>query len=101
MEFGPETVWAPGEIHHLLLGSVRAGHLYTICLCYHHHRKNHQPTLGPSLSGGSKEFHARYGSDQELLDYQNDLICSPRTTIQRTRKPARKLSKVVPRAGLV
>ena len=77
--------WQPIEIHHLLSGNKRIGHMATISLCSWHHRAvyplghGHTKTelteqLGASLANGSKPFHAEFGSDAELLDLQNELL---------------------------
>ena len=63
------------DVHHLLSGGRRRGHTHTIPLCPWHHRgmttliSRAAATIafGPSLANGSKAFHARYGSDAELL----------------------------------
>lgn len=71
------------EIHHLLSGNRRRGHMFTIPLCAWHHRASHGPlwskryareVLGPSLADGSKPFHAAYGSDEELLAEVNKAL---------------------------
>lgn len=82
MGFEPETTG--GEIplveaHHLLDG-LRRGHFYTVGLCVWHHRARlfvsgwthdtHRRLLGPSLDEGSVPFHARFGTDEELLREQ-------------------------------
>ena len=73
----------PPTVHHLLDGGVRRGHSFTICLGAWHHQGYPRPLLsrrqatelwGPSLAEGSKPFHAKYGTDSELLEYQNHLI---------------------------
>lgn len=72
----------PADVHHLLSGGRRRGHRYTIPLCAWHHRavtfngerEDMTLTAGPSLANGSRAFHARYGSDAELLAYTDDLI---------------------------
>jgi len=75
--------FSPCQIHHLLSGGIRRGHLYTIPLCpYHHvgqvdHGRNirHMATLlGPSLALESKRFHLVFGSDDELLAKANEAI---------------------------
>lgn len=74
--------WMP-EIHHLLSGGRRIGHMATVGLCAWHHRaviswgctgKEMREHFGPSLNEGSKTFHAEFGSDALLLGYQNELI---------------------------
>lgn len=74
------------EVHHLLSGNRRRGHLFTIPLCAWHHRGHIGPLwskkyaremLGPSLADGSKPFHAMFGSDDALLDATNKLLEKP------------------------
>lgn len=72
------------EAHHLLSGGIRRGHLFIIGLCAWHHRaqwyvfrwslQKHRDTLGPSLAEGSEPFHEAFGSDEELLDFQREMI---------------------------
>ena len=66
----------PAQVHHLLSGNKRRGHLYTIPLCPWHHvgaiptgsaRRLMEGLLGPSLALQSKRFHERFGTDEELL----------------------------------
>lgn len=71
------------EIHHLLSGGRRIGHMATVSLCQWHHRAvlpwgwgdaEALEELGPSLAKGSKPFRAAFGSDAELLTIQNSLL---------------------------
>ena len=71
------------EIHHLLSGGIRRGHDYSIGLCSYHHRGHIDArsnttfirnTYGPNLFDEAKKFHAEFGSDDELLEMQNQLI---------------------------
>lgn len=72
------------EAHHQLSGNVRIGHDATIPLCeWHHQGKLPNPKVnsaqmeashGPSLARSSKAFHARFGTDAELLDRTNKLL---------------------------
>jgi hypothetical protein len=72
------------EAHHLLSGGLRRGHLFTIGLCRWHHqavppreRMSESAAIavyGPSVATGSKPFHVTYGSDDELLEFQNALL---------------------------
>ena len=71
----------PIEIHHLLCGNKRIGHLATVSLCSYHHRSvidmpkaAAEEIFGPSLANGSKPFRAKFGSDAELLALQNALL---------------------------
>ena len=74
------------EVHHLLSGNKRRGHMFTIPLCAWHHRGHIGPLwtkryaremLGPSLADGSKPFHSMFGTDDELLQATNDLLRKP------------------------
>jgi len=72
------------EIHHLTDYGRRRGHSFTIGLCPWHHRavtdgaafnaKAMEKIYGPSLVQGSKGFKATYGTDDDLLTWQNELI---------------------------
>lgn len=71
------------EVHHLLSGGRRIGHMATVGLCTWSHRgvpfdfHSHDEMrehYGPSLAEGSKPFHAEFGSDAELLAIQNELL---------------------------
>ena len=77
----------PIEIHHLLYGYRRLGHMYTLPLCGWHHQgrpaqnwtiKSAIAVFGPSLAHGSKPFHAAFGSDGELLAEVDALIAQMR-----------------------
>lgn len=80
--------WAVPEVHHLNLGGhagqKRRGDEYTVGLCGYHHQgkvpsafktlKQCRRRLGPSLKHESVAFRATFGSDDELLAEQNELI---------------------------
>jgi hypothetical protein len=87
--------WGYIEIHHLLSGNKRIGHMATVSLCPWHHRgvtdgqrvscfdsgSGRQATsaeltkwIGPSLANGSKPFRTEFGTDAELLAIQNALL---------------------------
>lgn len=76
--------WGYVELHHLLSGNKRIGHLATVSLCIYHHRglfesgggslADAKAVYGPSLAHGSKPFRAEFGTDKELLDLQNALL---------------------------
>lgn len=77
--------WLP-EIHHLLSGGRRIGHMATVGLCAWHHRAvigwgctgaEMRDHYGPSLNEGSRPFRAEFGGDAELLGYQNELLGEP------------------------
>lgn len=66
---------------HHLAGKKR--HDLTIGLCYWHHQgrpiddQSHEycrQFYGPSLAEGSKPFHAEFGSNEFLLQMQNDIL---------------------------
>lgn len=84
-EMGMATAYVgAGDAHHLLSGGRRRGHMATIGLCkWHHQAEPPYPGMGereaierfgPSAATGSKPFHAMYGSDDELLEFQNALL---------------------------
>lgn len=70
------------EEHHLLTTGLhgngkRRGDDFTIGLCAYHHRGvpgSYAGIKGPSYTNQSRAFRERYGSDDELLAYQNRLI---------------------------
>lgn len=57
--------YSEAEIHHIISGNKRMGHLWTIPLCPKHHRNGseHEPSIHP----WKKRFVTRYGSELELL----------------------------------
>ena len=73
----------PAEVHHLLDGGVRRGHSLSIANCSWHHRgvppsgfnqKQATAFIGPSLALDGKAYHAHYGSDGDLLAFQEFLL---------------------------
>lgn len=72
------------EAHHLLEGGLRIGHEDTIGLCLWHHKgqiyvegwdiDQHREWLGPSLAEGSVTFNAEWGSDDFLLEWQQERL---------------------------
>lgn len=73
------------EVHHLLSGGRRIGHMATIALCTWHHRgvppfgrtvRAHRQVYGPSLMDGAKTFREAYGHDTELLTLQNEVLAA-------------------------
>jgi Recombination enhancement, RecA-dependent nuclease len=55
----------PGEIHHIVQGQRRLGHLHTLILCPAHHRGDGRQV--PSVHFTKRQFVQRYGSELELL----------------------------------
>lgn len=78
----PLCMQGQNDYHHLKSGNIRRGHRFGIGLCGWHHRglTFGQASLamrrifGPSLMDGSRLFHETYGSDDELLAMQDELI---------------------------
>ena len=71
------------DVHHILNGGKRQSHQETIGLCPWHHRgiiegdfpeQAMTDTLGPSLAHGRKAFEDHFGTQDELLTRQNELI---------------------------
>lgn len=71
------------DYHHFKSGNIRRGHRYGIGLCGWHHRGIPSESIlsapmrkicGPSLMDGSRLFHETYGSDDELLAIQDEMI---------------------------
>lgn len=73
------------EHQHLTDCGRRRGHSETIELCRHHHQGDKFPVIevgykanaavyGPSFGREPAAFHEMYGTDDELLEFQNDLL---------------------------
>lgn len=71
------------DFHHMKSGNIRRGHMFGIGLCRWHHMGHPFETwpmglmresFGPSLMDGSRLFHLTYGSDDDLLKLQRELI---------------------------
>ena len=71
------------DVHHLLKGNKRIGHMHTIGLCVWHHRGHTldgynriqmQALYGHSLAHGSKPFREQFGSDEDLLALQDEML---------------------------
>lgn len=68
-------IYTPPQMHHILVGGHRSGHLNTIPLCLYHHQGGMAPhEMGPSLAHGSKPFVAHWGTERELLEMVNEAI---------------------------
>lgn len=79
---GDHVAWF-GDFHHMKSGNVRRGHMFGVCLCLYHHRGIipegvdkvvWRGIYGPSLMDGSRKFHLTYGSDDDLIALQRELI---------------------------
>ena len=64
------------DIHHMLIGSYRAGHRYTIPLCLWHHRgrapegwtdEQAEDVMGPSLDKRKRAFVEVFGNELEIM----------------------------------
>ena len=68
----------PGDVHHLLNAGKRISHQHTICLCPYHHRGLHwqqfKGKLGPSLAIDKRKFHEVFGSEEDLLWFQDEIL---------------------------
>ena len=71
------------EYDHKKSGNIRRGHRYGYAACIWHHRRivgdgwNHAHMtahFGPSLLDGSRLFRDTYGSDDELIALQDELL---------------------------
>lgn len=71
------------DIHHMLSGNKRIGHMATVPLCKFHHvgeaydgvpESWFLENVGPSWHRHRRAFRARYGSDAELIAITNELI---------------------------
>lgn len=71
------------EVHHIVVGNKRMGHMYTIPLCDWHHRgvmpdglsqADCAEALGPSFARDKKAFAQRYGDEMTLLTRVNQLV---------------------------
>lgn len=78
-----EDVEIGGDYDHKKSGNVRRGHLAGFCSCGWHHRRivpygwTHAEMTkhyGPSLMDGSKLFASVYGSDDELIALQTEIL---------------------------
>jgi hypothetical protein len=99
----------PCQANHLLQGyRFEDEHRHTVGLCGYHHQGYPLPicctgskaeaerTHGPNLRDASKAFHARYGSDAELLAIEDAAIRIVQSARRRGRYlPSREISKAV------
>jgi hypothetical protein len=64
----------PAEVHHMLRGGRRMGHLFTIPLCVPHHRGGRDDEEITSRDQCQRRFEKRYGSEDYLLAKTRELI---------------------------
>lgn len=71
------------DYHHMKSGNIRRGHMFGVGLCAYHHRghpidclnsRQMRGFFGPSLMDGGKKFAAVFGTDEELLQRENDWL---------------------------
>lgn len=68
-------VFSPAVPHHILSGSKRKGHLWTIPLCDPGHHQN--PKEGMIARHPTKaRFEAAYGTEEELLEKTRQMIAA-------------------------
>lgn len=63
--------FSPAEIHHIIDGNLRKGHLYVLPLCVPHHRGGHDGSGDQCVSRHpyKRRFEDTYGTEYELLDH--------------------------------
>jgi len=69
-------VYSPAEIHHVLDGNRRRGHMYVLPLCVPHHRGGSDGVSDQFYSRHpyKKRFEHEYGSEAELLETVQELL---------------------------
>ena len=72
-----EGVDSPAEIHHLLMGSRRIGEDSVLGLCQIHHRGQINTAEAVSRHPWRREFEARYGTEEELMEKTRKLCGVP------------------------
>lgn len=71
-------VYSPAEVHHMLSGGRRLGHLFTLPLCFLHHRSGRNDELVVSRDQNQRRFEARYGKESDLLEKVRQLVLKQR-----------------------
>jgi len=68
--------FTPPEVHHIIEGGKRKGHLFSIPLCVPHHRGNSDGSRHPYISRHpyKARFEGSYGTEAELLDHVRGLL---------------------------
>lgn len=67
-------VKTPCAVHHIVEGSRRVGHMFTIGLCDPGHHQNTQTSQKISRHPDKKRFEKSYGSEYELLEYTQKIL---------------------------
>ena len=82
-ELEPEMIVVGCDYNHCKSGNIRRGHLFGFALCRWHHERHpwgqytHAQSKfiwGVSLKDGSALFHRTYGTDDELIAKQDELL---------------------------
>lgn len=77
-----------GEYNHVKSGNIRIGHGAGYCMCQWHHKGHAQPgtpqehmgprmlerVYGPSLADGSRLFQDTYGTHEQLIEKQTQVV---------------------------
>lgn len=93
LAFGCVACWLDGspvgyrdaEVHHILRGGVRMGHLYSLPLCQPGHHRNGQHVGMISRHPWKARFEERYGSEQHLLNLLQGRLGFPLLQIEASR----------------
>lgn len=67
-------VFSECDVHHLVIGSRRKGHMEAIGLCPTHHRSGLNNAYVVSRHPWKREFEKRYGTEEGLLTITRGLI---------------------------
>jgi hypothetical protein len=67
-------VRTPAAVHHIVEGSRRLGHFYTIPLCDPGHHQNSPTPQKISRHPNKARFEKKYGSEYELLEYVQTIL---------------------------
>ena len=89
MQIGLKVTRMALEHHHHTSGGIRIGHDNSVELCRHHHQGDKFPMIdagykanaaayGPSYGREPARFRLIYGTDDELLEFQNALLAQAR-----------------------
>ena len=91
VSFGCVACWLDGsprrepEVHHILRGGVRMGHLYSLPLCSPGHHRNGQMVGMVSRHPWRRRFEARYATEQQLLNRLQTLLGFPLLAIEASK----------------
>ena len=66
-------IFTPAEIHHPY-GRTKDGNQKTYGLCFYHHREGSNCEEYVSRHPWLTEFEERYGSEESLIEYTNNII---------------------------